>query len=71
MIRTGKELGEISIHAPLAGRDGWSAEIPITYTEFQSTRPLRGATKRAFERVKVPLISIHAPLAGRDGRAAI
>ena len=55
----------LSFAAPLAGRD-----VPL-YDEmdsalFQSTRPLRGAT-RDFPRPLSSLhISIHAPLAGRD-----
>ena len=35
---------EISIHAPLAGRDLTSANWPLKLSTFQSTRPLRGAT---------------------------
>ena len=36
---------------------------------FQSTRPLRGATKIALRHIRTPLkISIHAPLAGRDAQ---
>ena len=34
--------------------------------EFQSTLPLRGATKDLWATEQVPLISIHAPLAGSD-----
>ena len=34
----------ISIHAPLAGRDQEFLQIAITSTTFQSTRPSRGAT---------------------------
>ena len=35
---------QISIHAPRAGRDDLrSATLSVTY-EFQSTRPVRGAT---------------------------
>ena len=34
----------VSIHAPLAGRDGAPAESPHALPRFQSTRPLRGAT---------------------------
>ena len=38
-------LERISIHAPLAGRDYMRAGYTGQYTEFQSTRPLRGATR--------------------------
>ena len=34
----------ISIHAPLAGRDGYAPIYARQNFEFQSTRPLRGAT---------------------------
>ena len=40
----------------------------VTELGFQSTRPLRGATREAAERIKRMDISIHAPLAGRDLR---
>src|SRR5690554_6932746 len=38
--------------------------------EFQSTRPLRGATFRATCSAAVDNVSIHAPLARRDASAA-
>ena len=38
----------ISIHAPLAGRDGHRRRHKKTPPAFQSTRPLRGATWRSF-----------------------
>ena len=34
--------------------------------EFQSTRPVRGATWREMEMEAGQLVSIHAPRAGRD-----
>ena len=43
----GIEIGRrlcISIHAPLAGRDGYAPIYARQNFEFQSTRPLRGAT---------------------------
>ena len=36
---------EISIHAPLAGRDAKVARRALGVVRFQSTRPLRGATR--------------------------
>ena len=36
--------GVISTHAPLAGRDQTLVATETTPTEFQPTRPLRGAT---------------------------
>ena len=56
----------ISIHAPLAGRDDvsvWQGKIDW---KFQSTRPLRGATQVYPVVQHGGPISIHAPLAGRD-----
>ena len=35
---------EISIHAPHTGRDGHRPILGVTYVQFQSTRPIRGAT---------------------------
>ena len=56
----------ISIHAPHAGRDRYADAWDDMRREFQSTRPMRGATP--FERCVYPAlkISIHAPHAGRD-----
>ncbi len=56
----------ISIHAPLAGCDIPRGRVIATPTEFQSTHPLRGATRFCPRRCRGPLISIHAPLAGCD-----
>ena len=37
------------------------------HSQFQSTRPLRGATRPLAQGVRRPqMVSIHAPLAGRD-----
>ena len=57
---------EISIHAPLAGRDDSGSLRTNNGALFQSTRPLRGATARARRPGATAPISIHAPLAGRD-----
>ena len=56
----------ISIHAPRAGRDAESERWTEVVKEFQSTRPVRGATVCRKLCVNVRLISIHAPRAGRD-----
>ena len=40
--------------------------VPLHRVEFQSTRPLRGATNVPRKQVLHDKISIHAPLAGRD-----
>ena len=63
------EIGSlgISIHAPLAGRDGsWTCSLVSKQQIFQSTRPSRGATIKVINHRITDLISIHAPLAGRD-----
>ena len=62
----GAASAEISIHAPLAGRDQCCSCYPMCRPEFQSTRPLRGATVAAGDVYTSHIISIHAPLAGRD-----
>ena len=56
----------ISIHAPLTGRDQNRSDKLEQYREFQSTRPLRGATPGFGLQLLKPYISIHAPLTGRD-----
>ena len=38
----------------------------VAIIRFQSTHPLRGATRRLAKALELPLISIHAPLAGCD-----
>ena len=42
----------------------------VTQQEFQSTRPVRGATQISFLSLRDLPISIHAPRAGRDKRPA-
>ena len=39
-------MGDISIHAPRAGRDCCSGSVAASLWIFQSTRPVRGATRR-------------------------
>ena len=68
---TGGGLGQaagvqISIHAPHAGRDGMIWDSWDSSNEFQSTRPMRGATEVLTMRLIDVDISIHAPHAGRD-----
>ena len=48
------DLGGISTHAPLAGRDETACMLPWMAGIFQPTRPLRGATRAA---LKYPLPS--------------
>ena len=57
---------EISIHAPRAGRDAYSRGAVLLTNQFQSTRPVRGATPESHSGVLPLHISIHAPRAGRD-----
>ena len=59
-----RRTAPISIHAPLAGCDVLSAARPFAWPRFQSTHPLRGATRRHPGAVRRHPISIHAPLAG-------
>ena len=60
----------ISIHAPLAGCDLKDSSYCSRAGAFQSTHPLRGATKIVAARDGWTNISIHAPLAGCDMTAA-
>ena len=58
--------GEISIHPP---RAGWDIEITVPLppiTKFQSTRPMRGGTRKVIPAQTACRISIHPPRAGRD-----
>ena len=56
----------ISIHAPLAGCDLRPLQPPAAPRSFQSTHPLRGATRHILRESFDRSISIHAPLAGCD-----
>ena len=56
----------ISIHAPRAGSDVLDASIVGTAPIFQSTLPVRGATKYICFYDDAKIISIHAPRAGSD-----
>ena len=58
----------ISIHAPRVGRDLSPASRPDISTEFQSTRPVWGATATKFDWNVLYAISIHAPRVGRDSK---
>ena len=62
---------DISIHAPLAGRDLPYADTVAGEDKFQSTRPLRSATLCQLVKDDYSAISIHAPLAGRDRRRGL
>ena len=71
--QTGRRIAgmtQISIHAPLAGRDLEAGNTYYAPYRFQSTRPLRGATYAPPEVYQAADISIHAPLAGRDQASA-
>ena len=57
---------EISIHAPLTGCDLTDAGYNYDAVQFQSTHPLRDATKQIREDANYLCISIHAPLTGCD-----
>ena len=61
----------ISIHAPLAGCDKCRCCMRSRSMPFQSTHPLRGATRTAAGITKIIRISIHAPLAGCDRAMAV
>ena len=59
-------MGIISIHAPHTGRDHSRPDKYGQALEFQSTRPIRGATHRRGRQALQDHISIHAPHTGRD-----
>ena len=58
----------ISIHAPHAGSDQMRGLLLREHGQFQSTLPMRGATKSLARRGTILDISIHAPHAGSDLR---
>ena len=60
----------ISIHTPLAGSDWIRTNVRTLGNIFQSTLPLRGATRGGRSLIGLEFISIHTPLAGSDGRCA-
>ena len=55
-----------SIHSPLAGRDFTVNGSTLWPLVFQSTRPLRGETRKRRHGGHRGRFSIHSPLAGRD-----
>ena len=59
------DLPEISIHAPLTGRDG-SPTLAGAFTAISIHAPLTGRDKALVTSEYSPIISIHAPLTGRD-----
>ena len=42
----------------------------VLWVEFQSTLPVRGATKPGIQRIRIKGISIHAPREGSDQSAS-
>ena len=56
----------ISIHAPHTGRDLDFYAVLSVHNEFQSTRPIRGATTGSPSFLTALDISIHVPHTGRD-----
>ena len=56
----------ISIHAPRAGSDAYNRGRPYKHGKFQSTLPVRGATRGEIRMRQLLPISIHAPRAGSD-----
>ena len=63
-------LGVISTHAPRAGSDCAPTGSRVADAGFQSTLPVRGATRCPAHGIAGAPISIHAPRAGSDRRSA-
>ena len=61
----------VSIHAPREGRDSDVVVRAMRVLSFQSTRPVRGATKDSTAMYLLALVSIHAPREGRDPPAFV
>ena len=60
----------ISIHAPREGGDAGSGATQYVMFIFQSTPPVRGATRHTAIILGDLSISIHAPREGGDGMVA-
>ena len=58
----------ISIHVPRAGCDRSSVHSSLISGSFQSTYPVRGATRQRYRHDHPAHISIHVPRAGCDGK---
>ena len=56
----------ISIHAPREGCDGNMVKYCYRWQSFQSTHPVRGATRDHNRHERSRMISIHAPREGCD-----
>ena len=63
---TFKEQPQISIHAPLAGRDAGEIELRPHRRDFNPRAPRGARPLRRLRHLARVMISIHAPLAGRD-----
>ena len=61
-----RERLEISIHAPLAGRDEKEFECYVCHKTISIHAPLAGRDQAYTHTGESQFISIHAPLAGRD-----
>ena len=59
-------LSKVSIHAPRVGRDKDNLPELMTQVQFQSTRPVWGATSGTEGVLLLGDVSIHAPRVGRD-----
>ena len=54
----------ISIHAPHAGRDATATAHAASFFEFQSTRPMRGATQQRHDDAVDDLFQSTRPMRG-------
>ena len=66
MRRAQALYGQISTHAPLAGRDALAAPLSKRYTDFNPRAPCGARLETCARNHKDEKISTHAPLAGRD-----
>ena len=68
MVRPGRTLPPVSIHAPREGCDSLAIKAIAMPAEFQFTHPGRGATQRLASLINANGVSIHAPREGCDPR---
>lgn len=64
------DVNPISTRAPRTGRDACDRDFKSQSGEFQSSRPVRGATLTIAMPKPMIYISIRAPRAGRDSKNA-
>ncbi len=64
-------MGDVSIRAARAGRDGSMLAEMMRAIKFLSVQPVRAATRHHRSRCQEVAVSIHATRVGRDAYGAV